>query len=65
MVKYLLTSTAAFHLYREETFLTIQPWGANDPITIRPFGDDDLDPTRPMTNATLAAGTSGGSLGDR
>jgi hypothetical protein len=64
LVKYLLTSPESFHLYREESYVTIQPWGASQPITVRPFGSDDLDPTRPMTNASLAAGTSGGTLGD-
>jgi hypothetical protein len=65
LIKYLLTSTVPFWLYREETVILIQPWGAETPVTVQPFGDDDLDPTRPMRQATYAAMAPGGSLGDR
>lgn len=61
--KWVLTSTAPFFLYREETEITIQPWGADSARAAHPFGDDDLDPTRPMTNAAFAAETAGGALG--
>ena len=64
LIKYLLTSSAPFFLYREETNVRIQPWGAPDAITVQPFGDDDLDPTRPMRQATLAAAAPGGQLGE-
>lgn len=62
LIRYILTSEAAFFLYREETTMVIQPWGAQVPITVHPFGSDDLDPTRPMTHSVLAAERSGGSL---
>lgn len=63
LVKYVLTSPAPFYLYREETVITVQPWGAADPILVQPFGSDDLDPTRPMRQSTLAAAAPGGLLG--
>lgn len=65
LVKYLLTSAEAFWLYREETVVQIQPWGAPESLPVQPFGDDDLDPTRPMKSATLAAAAPGGGLGDQ
>jgi hypothetical protein len=60
LIKYLLTSAAPFWLYRDETTVVIQPWGAPRAVTVQPFGNDDLDPTRPMTHAVLAAAASGG-----
>lgn len=65
LIKYTLTSTAAFYVYREETSLLLQPWGAEGPIAVQPFGDDAMDPTRPMRQATYAAMAPGGSLGDQ
>jgi len=64
LVKYLLTSPGDFWLYREETVVQVQPWGAEQTVPVQPFGDDDLDPTRPMKQAALAAAAPGGSLGD-
>jgi hypothetical protein len=61
LIKYLLTSPDPFFLYRDETVVLVQPWGAAETITVRPFGNDDVDPTRTMTNATIAASTPGGS----
>jgi hypothetical protein len=60
LIKYVLTSPAPFWLYRDETTITVQPWGAARAITVQPFGNDDLDPARPMTHAVLAAQASGG-----
>ena len=60
LIKYILTSPAAFHLYREETYITIQPWGVGNPIPVQPFGNSDNDPTRSMVNTELAAAASGG-----
>jgi hypothetical protein len=60
LVKYLLTSDEPFWLYREETTVVIQPWGTPTPQLVRPFGSDDLDPTRPMTSAVAAAQQPGG-----
>jgi len=58
--KWLVTSAEPFWLYRDETIVWIQPWGADQPKAVQPFGNDDIDPTRTMTNATFAAQTSGG-----
>jgi len=60
LVKYLLFSETAFWLYQEETNLYVHPWGAGEPVLLRPFGNSDVDPTRSMVNAVLAAGRSGG-----
>ena len=65
LIKYVLTSAAPFFLYRDETVVVIQPWGASAPITIAPFGNDDLDPTRSMKSAVFAAESPGGSADDR
>jgi hypothetical protein len=65
LAKYLLTSASPFWLYREETVVQVQPWGAAELLPVQPFGDDDLDPTRPMKSASLAAAAPGGSLGDQ
>lgn len=62
LIKYLLTSLDPFWLYREETIMQVQPWGMSESAPVQPFGDDDLDPTRPMKSAELAAATSGGAL---
>ena len=51
-----------FWLYRDETSIMIQPWGAYQSIEVKPFGNDDQDPSRPMTHAILAAESSGGAL---
>ena len=63
LVKYLLTCPSAFWLYREETIINLQPWGGAT-TAVQPFGDDDLDPTRPMKSAALAAVAPGGELGN-
>jgi len=61
LIRYILTSLAPFWLYRDETVVVIQPWGASAPITVKPFGNDDQDPSRSMVQATLAAERSGGA----
>jgi len=60
LTKYIFTSSAPFWLYREESSVTIQPWKGGAPVVKKPFGNDDLDETRTMTNAQGAAGRSGG-----
>jgi hypothetical protein len=60
LVSYLLTSRDPFYLYQEETDIRIQPWGAAEPVIVRPFGNADVDPTRSMVVSTLAAARSGG-----
>jgi hypothetical protein len=41
--KYTFTSIEPFWLYREETQVVIQPWGAPKAIVSHPFGNDNLD----------------------
>jgi IPT/TIG domain len=60
LIKYILTSAQPFFLYRDETTVVVQPWGGYDAVTVQPFGNDDQDPSRPMTHAMLAAQASGG-----
>jgi hypothetical protein len=48
-----------FWLYREETKLTIQPWGGSQHIEVKPFGSDDLDLVRSMVDAESAAARPG------
>jgi hypothetical protein len=62
LIKYILTSPTPFWLYRDETSVVIQPWGSFDPIQVKPFGNDDLDPARTMSHATLNAQAAGGAL---
>jgi hypothetical protein len=62
LIKYILTSSVPFFLYRDETVVSIQPWGSYESILVKPFGNDDQDPSRPMTHAVLAAGASGGTM---
>ena len=55
-------------LYQEESRLRVKPWNATatmfQPLTVRlvkPFGDADVDETRNMVKAAVAAGRSGGA----
>ena len=60
LTKYLFTCDQSFWLYQEESQITIQPWeGGAAPIK-QPFGNSDVDRTRRMVNASLAATQSGG-----
>jgi len=63
LFKWVLTSTVAFWLYREESHVIVQPWGGDQPMRIHPWGNDDLDITRTMTSSALAAARSGGGTG--
>lgn len=60
LVKYLLTSSTPFALYREETNIAIMPWGAAQYGIVKPFGNDDLDLTRGMYRASGVAERAGG-----
>lgn len=60
LAKYTLTSADPFWLYKVETDVSIRIWGGDQTIIAHIFGDDDLDATRPMTNASLAAARPGG-----
>jgi hypothetical protein len=44
--KFTLTADAAFYLYTEESEIWYQPWGAQEPIRVTPFGNFDLDQPR-------------------
>ena len=59
-IKYLLTSLTPFWLYQEESSVVVLPWGSDQPITVRPFGNADVDRTRSMVVSSVAAGRSGG-----
>lgn len=60
LYKYLLTSASAFRLYREESHVKVVPWGGADVAMVPIFGNDDLDPSRGMGIASLAAAVPGG-----
>jgi len=60
LIKYLLTSEDPFWLYQEESSVVILPWGSDQPIVVRPFGNADVDRTRSMIISSIAAGRSGG-----
>jgi hypothetical protein len=63
LVKYLLTSSSPFALYREETDVAIMPWGGQQYSMVKPFGNDDLDLTRGMYKASGVAERQGGGQG--
>lgn len=60
LYKYIFTSPTGFWLYREESWIKFQPWLGGAATKLKPFGNDDLDPTRSMVNAEGAAARSGG-----
>lgn len=60
LFKYLFTSTQGFWLYKEETEVAIQPWGAPQATIVHPFGNDDLDGVIGLRDAGLAMRYSGG-----
>lgn len=61
LTKFVFTSASGFWLYREESWLEIQPWAGGQVQTQRPFGNDDLDPARAMRSAALTAARGGGA----
>lgn len=60
LYKYVLTSDSPFWLYQEETTVFVRDWTSGRTADVHPFGDSDLDPTRNMINAELAAARPGG-----
>ena len=60
LFKFVMTSAAPFWLYREESALRVTLWGTGETKLYHIFGNDDLDRTRGMTNAALAAARPGG-----
>jgi hypothetical protein len=62
--KWVLSSAQPFWLYRDETVVFIQPWGADQPAVLRPFGNSGEDPTRNMVSSYAAATASGGSAAE-
>jgi len=55
LIKYEFDSEESFHLYREESCVYLQVWGGDAFSVVHPFGNDDLDRVREMTDAQLAA----------
>jgi len=58
--KYLFSSDVPFWLYREESNVMVQAWGAQDMLVAHPFGNDDNDPARGMADSALTAARQGG-----
>lgn len=58
--RWIFTSETAFRLYREESDVAVQPWGGSM-ATVKPFGNDDLDPVRGMVSSESASARSGSS----
>ena len=52
--KYSFDSSQPFWLYREESTVMVQPWGAAQYAPTHPFGTDDLDKVRQTQEAGLA-----------
>lgn len=56
LFEHTLTSSSAFWLYRDESKVCVSPWGSQESVEVKPWGNDDIDhPTRPMGNASAAA----------
>lgn len=47
-------------IYKEESRMRLQPWSGGGAV-VKLLGNDDLDPTREMTKAAVAAGRQGGA----
>lgn len=62
LFKFIFTAAQGFWLYREESWIDLQPWKGGPVQKQQPFGNDDLDATRTMRSASLSAARSGGSL---
>lgn len=60
LFKYLFTSSVAFMLYQEESYVEVQPWGAQASHVAHPFGNDDLSEARSMRDAALTAARPNG-----
>lgn len=61
LYKFVFTSSEGFWLYREESWVAIQAWAGGNQQKLKPFGNDDLDATRGMMDAGLAAARPGGT----
>ena len=59
LFRYVFTvaGSVGFSLYREESSVLLLPWGSEAPVTVRPFGSDDLDKVRAMGSASGIAAT--------
>ncbi len=62
LFKLIFTSAdgSAITIYKEEGRLRLQPWSGGQTV-VKTFGNDDLDLTREMTKAAIAAGRQGGA----
>lgn len=62
LFEYLFTAAAGFWLYKEESEILVEDWSSGAarwcPL---PASNDDLDPSRQMGNAAVAAATPGGA----
>lgn len=58
--RYIFTSPEPFHLYREESYVYVQPWGRDEALVAHPFGNDDLDLVRGLSTASVLANRPGG-----
>jgi hypothetical protein len=65
LYKYTVTAAAGFWLYREESWIELQAWQGGQTVKIKPFGNDDLDETRIMTDSVGAASRAGGTANMR
>jgi hypothetical protein len=61
LYKFVATSAQAFWLYREESTVCFVEWGSDQRRDVKIFGNDDLDSSRGMGNASLQAATPGGA----
>lgn len=60
LTKYVFTADTGFWLYREESWVETRGWTSGSVQRQHIFGNDDLDPTRGMTDASGAAAAAGG-----
>lgn len=68
LFKYAFQSVSSWHLYREESSVWVQAWGAGDVQRVQPFGTDDTDRVRDMdrvrdVGGSQTAARSGGGSG--
>jgi hypothetical protein len=55
LFRYVFSAETAFRLFREESVVLVQPWGADAPAPVQPFGTDAIDQTRFVRDAEGAA----------
>jgi hypothetical protein len=55
LFQYSFSSAVAHRLFREESMVNVQPWGAEAPVLVQPFGTDNLDVARVVRDAEGAS----------